>query len=112
MTSSSRPTRISDVLRNMLERSGLGERIAEVSVLPEWEDRVGHAIAAVTKPLRIANGTLFVSVRSSSWLTELRMMERPILERLNAGRGRGRVQRIRFLMADGGGPGNDAGKGA
>ncbi|MGH7446331.1 MAG: DUF721 domain-containing protein, partial [Longimicrobiales bacterium] len=66
---------------------------------PEWEERVGAAIAAVTTPLRTSRGTLLVAVRTSAWLMELRLMERDILRRLNDGRDRGRIERIRFLMA-------------
>jgi predicted nucleic acid-binding Zn ribbon protein len=109
MTRAGRPSRIGEVLRAMLEKSGLDERIAETSVVPEWEDRVGKGIAAVTTPLRVSNGTLVVSVRSSAWLAELQMMERQILERVNTGRSQGRVRRIRFVMRDGDDPGNEGG---
>ncbi len=66
--------------------------------MPEWADRVGARIAAVTRPLRVSRGTLFVAVRSSAWLMELKMMEGEIVRRLNADRARGRISRIRFLM--------------
>jgi len=93
-----RPERLAEVLRGYLERSGLDERLAEAEAVPEWADRVGPAIAAVTTPLRVSRGTLIVAVRSSAWLMELQMMERRILAALNEGRQRGRIQRIRFVM--------------
>jgi predicted nucleic acid-binding Zn ribbon protein len=55
----------------------------------------------VTTPLRVSRGTLIVAVRSSAWLMELQMMEHRIRETLNEGKGRGRIQRIRFVMTDG-----------
>ena len=98
-----RPSPVSDVLRDYLKSAGLEERIEEASVVPEWPERVGPAIAAVTQPLRTsAAGVLVVAVRSSAWLSELKLMERDILRRLNEGRSKGRIQRIRFVMADGG----------
>jgi predicted nucleic acid-binding Zn ribbon protein len=98
-----RPRAVGDVLQEYLKSSGLEERLEEAAVLPEWAERVGPAIAAVTEPVRTsAAGVLVVAVRSSAWLSELKLMEREILRRLNEGRARGRIQRIRFVMADGG----------
>jgi predicted nucleic acid-binding Zn ribbon protein len=97
------PKPVRDVLREYLKQSGLDERLEEAAVLPEWAERVGPAIAAVTVPLRTsAGGVLVVAVRSSAWLSELKLMERDILRRLNEGRSRGRIQRLRFVMSDGG----------
>jgi predicted nucleic acid-binding Zn ribbon protein len=94
------PLRVSEALQKYLTDSGIGERIEEASVLPEWAERVGVAIAAVTMPLRVSHGTLVVGVRSSAWLMELKLMEREILRRLNEGRAKGRIDGIRFVMGD------------
>jgi predicted nucleic acid-binding Zn ribbon protein len=96
-----KPTPIGDALQQYLRDSGLEERLEEAGVVPEWAARVGPAIAAVTEPLRTSSGTLVVAVRSSAWLTELKLMEREILRRLNEGRSRGMIDRIRFVMGDG-----------
>ncbi|HEX6309119.1 MAG TPA: DUF721 domain-containing protein [Longimicrobiales bacterium] len=109
MSGPRKPTRLGDALQSYLRESGLDERVEEATILPEWSARVGTAIAAVTVPLRVSRGTLLVAVRTSAWLMELRLMEREILRRLNEGRDRGRIERIRFLMAGsdevpGGGP--------
>jgi predicted nucleic acid-binding Zn ribbon protein len=96
-------TLIGEALAEFLARSGIADRLAEARVVPEWADRVGPAIAAVTRPVSASRGTLVVAVRSSAWLMELHMMEREILRRLNAGRDEGRIDRIRFVM-DGGEP--------
>jgi predicted nucleic acid-binding Zn ribbon protein len=61
---------------------------------------VGPGIAAVTTPLRVSRGALVVAVRSSSWLMELKLMEREIVRRINAGRPRGRIARIHFVMEE------------
>ncbi|HEX6938973.1 MAG TPA: DUF721 domain-containing protein [Longimicrobiales bacterium] len=92
------PTPLAHALQRFLARSGIAERIEEAAVVPEWADRVGSRIAAVTRPLRVSRGTLFVAVRSSAWLMELKLLEGEILRRLNEGRDRGRIARIRFLM--------------
>ena len=95
------PIRLDEALAGYLRRSGLGERLDEVSVVDEWADKVGDRIAAVATPLDVANGVLRVGVRSSAWLMELRMMEAEIRRRLNEDRSKGRVSRIRFVMEGG-----------
>lgn len=105
-----RPKPLSDALASYLKDSGLEERVEAAMALPEWEARVGEGIAKVTRPIRVAeDGTLLVAVRSSAWMMELRMMEREIVGRLNAGRKRGRISAIRFLID--GGEGGAAGPG-
>jgi len=94
------PEPLGDALQRFLEESAIGEKMEKASIVPEWPEKVGEAIAAVTTPLRVSGGTLLVAVRSSGWLMELRMMEREILGRLNEGRKRGRIERIRFVMSE------------
>lgn len=96
----SAPSQVRELLAKYLEKSGIGEHIEAASVVPEWAERVGPAIAAVTMPLRVSQGTLVVGVRSSAWMSELKMMEREIISRINAGRARGRIDKIRFQMSE------------
>lgn len=95
------PAQVSETLQKYLERSGLAERVEEATIVPQWAERVGEKIAAVTEPLHVDRGTLFVAVRSSAWLMELKLMESEILRRLNVGRDKGRIDRIRFVIAEG-----------
>jgi predicted nucleic acid-binding Zn ribbon protein len=94
------PTSVHEALQQYLRGAGLDERVEEASAVPEWAERVGAAIAAVTTPLRVSGGTLFVAVRSSAWLMELKLMEGDILRRLNEARQRGKIERIRFVMGE------------
>jgi predicted nucleic acid-binding Zn ribbon protein len=96
-----KPVRVAEALARYLDRTGLGERLEAVAALDDWAERVGERIASVTDPLHLENGVLFVAVRSSAWLMELRMMEADVRRRLNEGRERGRIARIRFLLAGG-----------
>ncbi len=94
-----RPTRVADALTAYLKRSGLGDRLEETSVLDSWAEQVGPRIAAVAKPVQVASGVLVVAVETSAWLMELRLMEAEIKARLNEGREKGRIHRIRFVLA-------------
>ncbi|MGH7467685.1 MAG: DUF721 domain-containing protein [Longimicrobiales bacterium] len=92
------PTQLGEALQGYLRKTDVGQRIEEASAVPEWAERVGPAIAAVTIPMRVTHGTLLVGVRSSAWLMELTVMEPEILRRLNGPRERGRISKIRFVM--------------
>ena len=96
-----KPMRVAEALAGYLRKSGLGDRLDEVSAVDEWPEKVGDRIAAVTEPLHVANGVLFVGVRSSAWLMELRMMEADVRRRLNEDRTKGRIEKIRFVMEGG-----------
>ncbi len=100
MTARKGPTSVHEALQQYLKKTGLEERIEEASAVPEWAERVGPGIAAVTTPIRASGGTLTVAVRSSAWLMELKLMESTILRQLNVGRKHGKFARIRFIMAE------------
>lgn len=93
------PVRVGEAIASYVSRSGLAARLAQAGVIPEWSRLVGPQIAAVTWPERVAaDGTLFVRVATSSWMTELQLMTPEIMARLNAGRGAGRVRALRWLL--------------
>ena len=92
------PMRVAEALAGYLAKSGLGDRLEQVATLDDWEERVGERIARVAQPRHVADDVLFVGVTSSAWLMELRMMESDIRRRLNEGRKKGRIQRIRFVL--------------
>jgi predicted nucleic acid-binding Zn ribbon protein len=95
-----RPTAVADVVQAVLTRAGLAERVARAQVVAEWPRLVGAQVAAVTAPESVTpDGTLFVRVATSAWMTELQLMAPQILSALNAGRGAGRIKAIRWLLA-------------
>ena len=92
--------RVGDAIASYVERSGIAARLSQAEVIPEWSNLVGPQIAAVARPERIAaDGTLFVRVATSGWMTELQLMTPEIMARLNAGRGAGRVRSLRWLLS-------------
>ena len=94
-----KPEPIGALLAGVLEQAGIAARVEQASVVPEWAALVGAQIAAVTEPLMItADGTLFVAVRTNSWMTELSLMEPELLRALNVKEGRSPVQKIRYQI--------------
>ena len=53
-------------------------------ILDVWPEAVGHAIAANTRPARLAGDVLWVHVDSSVWIQELRFLKTDIVDSLNA----------------------------
>ena len=95
-----KPKKLGDVMTDVLTRSGIADRIAQAAVIPEWPKLVGPQIARVTEPLSITpTGTLFVSVTTNAWMTELSLMEPELLRRLNQRTGRLSIRRIRWQLA-------------
>ena len=95
------PQQVGDLLTKYLNRSGLAPKVEAASVLGEWADRVGPQIAAVTQPLRVNEGTLFVAVSTSAWMMELNLMKGELMRHLNAGKGKGKLQQLVFVMGEG-----------
>ncbi len=93
------PQLIGELLPRYLERKGLAAKVEAASVVPEWESLVGDGIAAVTQPLRVSEGTLFVAVSTSAWMMELNLMKAELMRRLNAGKRRGRIEQLVFVLA-------------
>ncbi len=96
--SESDPTPIRGLVGAILKKLGVAEQVERAAVFSEWEDRVGEKIARRARPVRLNEGTLFVEVESSSWMMELQMMKRELMERLNAGRESGRIEKLVFVQ--------------
>lgn len=92
------PRHVREALQKYLDKAGITEKIEAASVVPDWPRLVGDGIAGVTTPLRVTNGVLVVGVQSSAWLSELKLMEREIIKRVNAEKIRGKISAIRFVM--------------
>lgn len=94
--------RVGDLLDRFLEKKGVRRQVRRMSVMDEWPERVGEGLAKVTRPRNVSEGTLFVEVRSSSWLMELNMMKDEILRRVNEDRDdEERLERIVFVLGEG-----------
>lgn len=106
--SSKDPVRkVSDILPKVFQNLGITEEVERQEALVRWAEVVGEKIAAVTNATAASRGVLFVRVASSGWLTELNLMRYDILRRLNAGRRRGRIEKIVFTLSEDGSSSSD-----
>jgi predicted nucleic acid-binding Zn ribbon protein len=93
------PQLLGDVMKGMLSKSGIADRVAQASVIPDWPALVGPQIARVTEPLSVtAQGTLFVAVTTNAWMTELSLLEPDLLRRLNQRTGKLQIRKIRWQI--------------
>ncbi len=96
------PTRVGDLLGDLLEKRGLGTQLRRLGALDVWSGAVGERVAEVTEAKTVVASTLFVEVRSSAWLMELSFMREALLERVNAELGvEGTIDRIVLTLMDG-----------
>lgn len=100
-----RPVRIEGVVSEVLDRIGIRERVERSATASRWADVVGPHIARVTSVGGIKGGTLFVEVDGAAWMSELNMMRRTLIRRLNEDRDCGRIDKIVFMQSDNGSTG-------
>jgi len=90
---------IRDIVPNILNKLGLERRLAERAILKVWNDSMDPNIAAHACPTGLRNGTLFVAVDNSVWLSEIvRYRRREILDRLQHSFGLELIRKISFRI--------------
>jgi len=89
-------TKLHSALDRSLKKLDLEGKLREARCLALWEEIVGEPIASATQADSIKEGTLFVSVKSSSWTQELTFLKPEILRKLNERLGRKVVKEIQF----------------
>ena len=94
------PEPVGSLVAEVLDRIGIRERVERSATAERWDEVVGPHIARVARPGGIKGGTLFVEVAGAAWMTELDMMRRTLLRRLNEDRERGRIERIVLVQSD------------
>ena len=88
-----------DVLPRVLADVRMDSRRAEAEVVKVWNSLIDPNIVAHAQPVGVRRGTLFVTVDSSVWLTEIvRYRRKEILERLQHSFGRDLIQKISYRV--------------
>ena len=94
-----RARRVADVLPRVAKDLHLDQRRAEAEIIKVWNSLIDPNIVTHAQPAGIRNGTLFVNVDSSVWLSEIvRYRRKEILDRLQHSFGRNLIQRISFRV--------------
>jgi len=61
-----------------------GEARAMGSLFSRWNDAVGQHVAAHARPIKLDGGRLLVEVDEPGWATQLRFLEREVIDRLRS----------------------------
>jgi predicted nucleic acid-binding Zn ribbon protein len=94
MTRRRAPRRAGGALRGVLAESAPRTLLAEVQTA--WPGAAGEAVAAESRPVAERDGVVTVACRSSTWASELDLMQAVLVERLNAAVSLGFVRGLRF----------------
>ncbi len=74
---------VGDIIKECLDDMNISRKLKEKRLVAQWGDILGKAIASRTKQVYIKDRTLHVHLTSSVARSELMMMRRTILEKLN-----------------------------
>jgi hypothetical protein len=84
-----------DILPGVMKELRLDDRQSEAEVIKVWNALLDPVITAHAQPAGVRHGTLFVTVDSSVWLSEIvRYRRQEILDRLQHSFGRKMIQKI------------------
>lgn len=90
---------VRDVLSAALKGLGLGSRVLETEVISAWKETVGEFIAQHSRPARLRDGVLYVSVLQPAIHFELeREWKAQIIQKLRARFGAKTVREVRFRV--------------
>jgi predicted nucleic acid-binding Zn ribbon protein len=89
---------IRTALASFLKRRGLDERLRRQRLLTVWPQMVGEEFAAYSRARQINRGTLWVEAAGSTWVAQLMMVRREVMERYQKNFGRVPFKDIRVTV--------------
>lgn len=92
---------IGDVLKTVLKRLGLGQKVRVARIAQDWERIVGSKIAKHCTPVSVRGKILVVNVDSSVWLAELtQFFKDKMLDQIHSEAGGAGIKDIRFRIGE------------
>ena len=89
------PLPLAAAIEGLIGDNGWALAAATGSVFGRWAQIVGADLAAHTTPESLSEGELTISVDSTAWATQVRLLAGQLVRRLNSELGDGVVQRVR-----------------
>ena len=89
------PQPLGVAIEGLLDEQGWRTSAAVGSVFGRWEQIVGEALAAHTRPGGFTDGELLVIADSTAWATQVRLLRAQLIRRLNSELGDGTVTGVR-----------------
>jgi len=92
--SSRDPVAFGAAVQRLVSERGWETTTAAARVMGEWDRLVGPEVSDHCRPASLLEGELVLVAESSAWATQLRLLARPLVERLSGQLGPGVVQRV------------------
>jgi hypothetical protein len=89
------PQPLGVAIEGLLDDQGWRTPAAVGSVFGRWEQIVGEALAAHTRPGGFTDGELLVIADSTAWATQVRLLRAQLIRRLNSELGSGTVTGVK-----------------
>jgi len=89
------PQPLGAAIDGLLDDQGWRTAAAVGSVFGRWEQIVGDALAAHTRPGGFTDGELLVIADSTAWATQVRLLRAQLIRRLNTELGDGTVTGVK-----------------
>ena len=89
------PQPLGVAIEGLLDDQGWRTAAAVGSVFGRWEQIVGEALAAHTRPGGFTDGELLVIADSTAWATQVRLLRAQLIRRLNSELGDGTVTGVK-----------------
>ena len=89
------PQPLGMAIEGLLDDQGWRTSAAVGSVFGRWEQIVGEALAAHTRPGGFTDGELLVIADSTAWATQVRLLRAQLIRRLNSELGDGTVTGVK-----------------
>jgi predicted nucleic acid-binding Zn ribbon protein len=89
------PQPLGAAIEGLLDDQGWRTSAAVGSVFGRWEQIVGEALAAHTRPGGFTDGELLVIADSTAWATQVRLLRAQLIRRLNSELGAGTVTGVK-----------------
>jgi predicted nucleic acid-binding Zn ribbon protein len=88
------PAPLGEVIAKLVKLRGWQRPAAEARIFGTWDQIVGVDLAAHCRPVKLADGELTIEAESTAWATQIRLLSRPLLSRIQTEVGREIVRRI------------------
>lgn len=91
------PKPLGGIVGQLIRSRGWKEPVAVSSVLARWDDLMGPEVSTHAQPVRFENSIVEVRCDSTAWATQLRLMQRQIVQMFDRELGAGVVSSVRIF---------------
>ena len=94
---SDEPTRIDNLLNELVEKRDWRKGISEGNLFSNWNEIVGLEIANHSEPITLLDGRLTIKAKSTAWATQLRLLAPELLKEIQSKSAGALVEELQIL---------------